>query len=346
MMSPRACLAALLAAAAAALPGTAAPRGPASGVEILKPVAALPAHIAGSFQELTSCQQTGDGDYFIFDRRSHSVYTASPGLESARKLIEIGTEPGRLLDPTAFDLGPDGTFVVADAPHGRPRVQRFLASGSTLNGFFLPGRAVPRIVLRTLVMNGIGAIEYTGRSLFVSQPEGGALVAQYGLDGTPLRQFGELRLTGHEADREVHLALNAGLVVNVPDGGVYFVFQAGVPVLRRYDADFRLVFERHIEGIELDGFIQALPDTWPRKKGSPGGELPLVLPSVLAAGLDAAGRLWVSLTAGVTYVYDAEGVRQRAVQFRAAGALSPTGLFFTHDRRVLVTPGCYAFPAR
>lgn len=347
MMSRRTWLAALLAAAAAAMPRAAgSPAAPASGVEVLKPVAALPAHIAGSFQELTSCQQAADGDYFIFDRRSHSVYTASSGLESARKLIEIGTEPGRVLDPTAFDLAPDGTFVVADAPHGQPRVQRFLTSGSTLNGFFLPGRAVPRIVLRTLVLNGIGAIEYTGRSLFVSQPEGGALIAEYGLDGTPVRQFGELRRTGHEADRDLHLALNAGLVVSVPDGGVYFVFQAGVPVFRRYDAAGRLVFERHIEGPELDGFIQALPESWPRKKGSPGGELPLVLPSVLAAGLDAAGRLWVSMTAGVTYVHDADGMRQRAVQFRAAGTLSPTGLFFTRDRRVLVTPGCYAFPAR
>jgi len=46
-----------------------------------------------------------------------------------------------------------------------------------------------------------------------------------------------------------------------------------------------------------------------------------------------------------TYVYDGSGDKQRTLQFRAAGIMSPRSLFFTADRRVLVTPGCYAFPA-
>jgi hypothetical protein len=31
------------------------------------------------------------------------------------------------------------------------------------------------------------------------------------------------------------------------------------------------------------------------------------------------------------------------VQFRAAGMLEPTSLFFAHSGRLLVTPGCYEF---
>ena len=87
-----------------------------------------------------------------------------------------------MLDPTAFDLAPDGTFVVADAPGGNPRVQIFLASGSTLRGFRLPGRPVARVTLRNLALNGLAAIEYTGRSIFISQPENGAVITQ----STPL----------------------------------------------------------------------------------------------------------------------------------------------------------------
>ena len=34
-----------------------------------------------------------------------------------------------------------------------------------------------------------------------------------------------------------------------------------------------------------------------------------------------------------------------ARQFRAAGIVAPTNFFFTRDRRVLVSPGCYAFEA-
>ena len=316
----------------------------AERIATLSPVSALPAHIAGSFEELTSCQQAPDGEYFIFDRRAHSVYVAPPGLDAARKLIEIGAEKGRVLDPTAFDLAPDGTFLVADAPGGVPRVQIFLASGSTLRGFRLPGRPVARVTLRSLVLNGLAAIEYTGRSIFISQPENGAVITEYAVDGQPRRSFGNLRRTGHENDVEVHLALNAGLVVTNPAGGFYFIFLSGVPQFRRYDEDGRLVFERHVEDLELDRFVQALPTTWKRQK-TEDGEIPLVLPSVLAAAADRRGNLWISTAVGVTLVYDGNGEKRRAVRFRAAsGTLAPTAMSFTAAGQLLVAPGCFAFP--
>ena len=332
-------VAAILAAAGVA-PG--AREAPA--LESLRPVAALPAHVAGAFEEITSCQQSRDGQYFVFDRRAHSVFTIPPGMDAARKLIEVGMEPGRLLSPTAFDLaGDDDTFIVADAPHGVPRIQRFLTTGSGLGGFSLPGRAVPRISLRSLVLSGIGSLEYDGRSVFVSQPEGGALVTEYSTDGRAIRSFGVLRATGHESSPEVHVALNTGIVVANPAGGFYFVFLAGVPQYRKYDASGVLLFERHVEGPELDRFVQSLPTTWKRQK-TEAGEIPLVLPSVFAAAADKQGHLWISTAAGVTIVYDSSGEKRRVVQFRAAGMVSPTGMSFTSEGRLLVTPGCYAFP--
>ena len=320
-----------------------AQRPAAERIATLSPVAALPAHIAGSFQDLTSCQQSASGEYFIFDRRAHSVYVATPHLDAARKLIEIGAEPGRVLDPSAFDLAPDGTFLVADAPAGNPRVQIFVSSGSTLRGFRLPGRSVPRIALRNLVLNGLAAIEYTGQSIFISQPDNGALITEYSVDGQPRRSFGALRATGQETDRNVHLAMNSGLVIPNPAGGFYFVFLAGVPQFRKYGADGGIVFDRHIEDVELDGFVQTLPTTWKRQKLD-DGEIPLVLPSVLAAAADQRGHLWISTVAGVTLVYDGNGDKLRVVRFRATGVISPTAMSFTSDDRLLVAPGCYAFP--
>jgi hypothetical protein len=311
-------------------------------VENLTAVAALPAHIAGSFQQLTSCQQTAGGDYFIFDRRSHAVFVAPAGFESARKLITIGAEPGRLLDPSAFDLAADGTFIVADAPGGQPRVQVFLSSGSTVSGFRIPGRALPRITYGNLVLGGLAAVEYTGRSIFLSQPELGALVAEYALDGRPLRTFGDLRKTGHEHDPGVHLAMNSGVVIANPTGGFYFVFLAGVPQFRKYDASGRLLFDRHIEGPELDELVQALPTTWARRRLE-DGELPIVMPLVRAAAADAAGNLWIATAAEITYVYDPSGEKRRAVRFRGAGPLAPTAMSFTPKGQLLVAPGCYVF---
>jgi hypothetical protein len=325
--------------------GAAAPGGAPSAVETLKSTGALPAHVAGRFEEIGACQRAASGDYFIFDRRAHTVFTVPSSMEGApREIVGVGVEPGRVLRPSAFDLAPDRTFVVADAPYGTQRVQIFFETGSRLGGFTLPGSSGPSVTLDGVVVNGVGSLQYTGKSVFVSRPEAGALIAEYATDGRLLRSFGDLRVTGQETDREVHVALNTGRVVVNPLGGFYYVFLAGAPQFRKYDAEGRLVFERHLQGPELDEYARTRPAVWPKRSGS--REIPLVLPIVRAAEADASGNLWISLTVPFTYVYDASGERRRTVQFVGAGPLSPTSLSFDGGGRLLVTPGCYVFDVK
>lgn len=312
--------------------------------ETLRPVGALPAHVCGRFEDPTGFQQSPDGDYFVFDRRSHTVFAYKPGADAPRKVIQIGAETGRVIQPSAFDFAPDNTFVVADAPGRRERIQIFSAAGSSLGGFSLNARAVERITIGDFVLNGVGSLEYTGSSILIGQPETGALVTEYGLDGTTKRTFGDLRQTGQEAHPELHAALNTAVPVVNPAGGFYVVFLTGVPMFRKYDTAGALVFERHIEGIEIDRHLRTLPTTWGARRPK-AGETPIVAPSVRTAALDPAGNLWISLAVPYTYVYDPAGDKRRVVQFRAAGLLAPSSLFFTKDHRVLVTPGCYAFAA-
>jgi DNA-binding beta-propeller fold protein YncE len=302
--------------------------------------------VAGAFREAVDFEQAADGRYYVFDRRGHTVHVVGPG-DLARPVVRIGLEEGRILQPAAFDLDPDGTFVVADAPGGRERVQIFSAEGSRINGFLLPGRAAVRVRLGPLVLNGVGSIQYTGRSVLLNQPESGALVTEYSFAGTPLRSFGALRRTGHEADRDVHLALNVGLPLVNPRGGFYFVFLTGVPLVRAFDAQGALRFERHIEGRELDDLVAGLPSVWPRRRGE-DGELPLVTPSLRTAAVDRDGNLWVALVPPYVYVYDAEGEKRRTLQLRApTGVIAPTSLSFSPKTgRLLVTPGCYEFEVR
>lgn len=158
-----------------------------------------------------------------------------------------------------------------------------------------------------------------------------------------VRHIGTLRPTGQERDRPLHLALNAGIPLSDPTGGFYFVFQTGRPMFRRYDASGTLLFERHVEGSELDGQIQALPLEWTSRAPE---VLPFVPPLIRTAAVDAGGRLWISLVVPYTYVHDGRGDKTRTVQFRAAGIVSPTTLFFAPRDRVLVTPGCYEFRIR
>jgi len=319
------------------------PQRPSPGaVEILKSVDALAPHVVGLFRDPIGFKQTANGDYYVFDRRGHTVYAVDPSGEKAQKLVQIGAEEGRLIEPSAFDVAVNGSFAVADAPNNRERVQIFDAAGVRTGGFILPGRGVSRVVLGSLALNGVGTLAFDGRRLLMSHVESGWLMHEYALDGTPVRSIGQLRKTGHESDRELHLALNSGIPIADPAGGHFFVFMAGAPAFRKYDDKGQLLYERVIQGREIDPLVAAIPDRWPRRSGT---EQPLVAPLIRTASVDRSGRLWVSFTIPFTYVYDAFGEKIRTVQFRGAGLISPTSLWFNARGRVLVTPGCYEFNA-
>ena len=311
-------------------------------VESIRATGSLRLDVVGLFREPMACQQAPTGDHYVFDRRGHTVYRVPPAWPAA-PIVQIGPEQGRILGASAFQLASDGRFVVADAPRGLERVQIFEADGTRIGGFRLPGRAEPRLRLGNLVLSGISTLQFTGQSIFMSQPDLGGVVSQFSFGGHPLRTFGLLRPTGHEDNRHVHLALNSGIPLVMPDGSFYFVFQAGVPLFRKYDARGNLVFERHIEGAELDPIIAALPTSWPTRDNQGHPELPVIRPTVRAAAVDSDGHLWVALTAQVLYVYDATGEKVRTVRLRAAGALHPASLSFSNHNTLLVTPGCYEF---
>ena len=294
-------------------------------VEVVRSSGGLPAEVAGQFRSPSAFQQGPDGSYYVFDRQTQTVYLVSISGQVS-PIVEIGPEQGRIIGANAFDVGPDGRFVVADAPDGRERVQVFGADGSRLGGFTLPGRAAPRITLGSLTLSGVGSLHFTGRSIVMSQPELGGLVTQFSLDGHPFHTFGVFRATGHEDDRDVHLALNSGFPLSTSQGDFYFVFQAGSPLFRKFDARGQLRFERHIEGRELDGVIATLPNAWPTRQDDRGRELPVIPPTVRAAAVDRNDNLWVVLTVPVVYVYDSDGEKIRTLRLHAAGAIHRTSL--------------------
>lgn len=325
----------------------AAPDAPVSPgrVDTLRSVSALPVEIVGEFREPLGFERVASGQELVFDRRGHAVYAVTSGRTGSRKLVAIGGEDGRVIEPTAFDAEPGGTFVVADAPNGRERVQIFTLDGRRAGGFTLPGRATPRVTLGSLSLSGVGTLQYTGRSVLISQPETGGLMTEYGLAGTPVRTIGGLRATGHEPDRELHLALNAGIPLKDADGGYWFVFLAGQPAFSRFSADGALLFHRVIQGRELDPVVASLPVAWPRR-AIDGTEVPLVSPTIRTAALAPSGELWISFVVPYTYVFDALGEKIRTVQFVAAGLVAPNSMTFPSASRLLVTPGCFEFSTR
>ena len=134
-------------------------------VETLRAVASLPPHIVGSYDEAINFQQDESGTYFVFDRRGHTVHTVDAQKTTTRKILEIGQEDGRVIQPTGFDVTADGRFVVADVPRGQQRVQTFDRTGKLLSGFFLPGAPAARVIVGNMMLNGASSVQHTGSTL-------------------------------------------------------------------------------------------------------------------------------------------------------------------------------------
>ncbi len=272
------------------------------------------------------------------------MYAVDRDKREVRRVIQIGFEEGRLLGPAVLSLAGEDAFAVADGPPGAERIQYFSLDGTLLGGFYLDRPNRTASVRGPFAASATNSMQFTGRSFLVARPELGAPFSEYDLRGGVIRHIGNLRQTGLEDDPQVHDALNRGLPLVDPTGGFYFVFHSGRPLFRKYDQEGTLLFERHIEGPELDQAIGTLPTTW-RARETGTGRQPLVEPLVRTAAVDASGRLWVALVEPVTYVYGRDGEKIRTVEFTAAGVIAPSSLFFTPSGRLLVTPGCYEFDA-
>jgi hypothetical protein len=71
---------------------------PAPGrVETLHSVSALAPEIAGRFREALDFQQIPSGQYFVFDRRGHSVHGVDAAGQSSWRLVAIVAAASRCL---------------------------------------------------------------------------------------------------------------------------------------------------------------------------------------------------------------------------------------------------------
>jgi hypothetical protein len=323
-----------------------ATRATTPAVEVLTPAGSLPPGLVGQMREPAAFVETTDGRFVIFDRRAQQIYSVDAAKTRLTRLVDIGASDGEILRPAAFAYNANRTFTVIDQPGDYERVQTFYDDGTPLSRFqrWPVQSGATRVSVGAATFRGLGAVAPLGRNVLTSGIEPGALMSEVDSDGHVVRHIGQPRPTGHETDPLLHQALNAGLPVVSTDGSIYFVFVTGTPMFRKYSSHGDLMFERHIEGPELDATLQALPTSWPtRRIGTL--EFPAVASTVTTAAIDPKGALWISLAEPFTYVYDEGGNKTRTVQFRGSGLMTPTSFFFAPGGRLLVTPGCYEFSA-
>ena len=117
-----------LALTTAVLGDQAAVRVSPGTVEILKAIDSLAPHVVGLFRDPIGFKQTANGDYYVFDRRGHTVFRVDRSGDVAKKLVQIGAEEGRLhprpRDEDVFEGVPGGPGLLGEAEardDSRPR---------------------------------------------------------------------------------------------------------------------------------------------------------------------------------------------------------------------------------
>src|SRR5690349_3765964 len=115
-------------------------------VEVLHPSDGIPGHLMSTFHEATSFVETTDGTALVLDAGTHTVFAIDKARTTAKAIVTIGPENGRLLVPRSLSLSRDDLMAVADAPSNVDRIQYFSPAGTRVGGFYLPDRlAGPRM---------------------------------------------------------------------------------------------------------------------------------------------------------------------------------------------------------
>ena len=214
-------------------------------------------------------------------------------------------------------------------------------------GFFLPGRGASRVVLGSLSLNGVGTLSFNGR-IAADEPSRNGMAD----DGVRLDGYADAIDRAAAEDRPRSRSRSASRAeLGHPDRrSETAVFSScswpAQPAFRKYDDKGALIYERIVQGREIDPLVAAIPDRWPRRSA---GELPLVAPMVRTAAVDRSGRLWISFVIPFSYVYDAGGekIQDRPVPRRrescrrpASGSTKRAG-FWSHQGVMNSTPGCH-----
>lgn len=278
------------------------------------------------------------GLYVVSDRTRNSLLVINDRSEIQKEIAGIGSAPGRLFRPGYLDVASDGIIYVQDG--GNERIQSFDLEGRYLGGF------------ATTPFMGFAA--GAGGEVFLGQPEKGRLVTVYSRDGKVLRSFGSLKKFSEvygsgsaDDDEKWRNAINRVKISVEPDGSVLVSFMMA-PLIQKYTREGVLVFERRLEGPEVDRLTQSALTT------EGGGNLTMSMDGfpehvmALEAVSLPGDEIDVALTDGSVYVADAEGRKVDVLHPHASNRFTPemVGLSPAGEMVVvgLTARDCYALP--
>lgn len=235
------------------------------------------------------------GKYLLTDVKRNRVLIVKDNMEVEREFGMIGSGPGRLLHPGYIDVARDGTIYVNDG--GNERIVKFTSAGDYLGEF--------------QVTTYEGLAVGTENEIFLGQPQDDRLVTVYSSSGKKLRSFGQLKKFSEiygaafaDNDALYKTALNQVRLSTDKDGNLYVSFML-IPLIQKYSPQGKLLFERKLEGPEIDRLMENIQKRKYITGNRDGAEGRIIaLDPVIEP---ATGNILVPLVDGSIYVADRDG---------------------------------------
>jgi hypothetical protein len=249
------------------------------------------------------------GKYILSDFKGHRILVVGDNMQVEKEFGRIGSGPGRLFHPGSLDVAGDGTIYVQDG--GNERIVKFTSDGHHLGDLPLSDFA--------------GFAVGPRNELYLGQPEEGHLITVYSSSGKKLRSLGQLKKFSEiygpefaEKDLPYKTAFNRVRLSTDADGNIYVSFML-TPLLQKYSPAGELLFERRLEGPEIDRLMAAIQKQKYIGTMSDGADARIVaLDPVIEP---SSGNILVPLVDGSIYLADRDGKR---LNFLRPQAMQPT----------------------
>ncbi|GEM_PF-2090241 len=182
-----------------------------------------------------------EGNYYVLDQNNHRICVFDPSEKFRFQIGRLGQGPEDLNHPTGFVIGRDGRLYVRDADN--LRIQIFDQQGHRVAGFQSP------LKTPSMAVNSHGEI-------FLNHPTKGHLISVYSSEGELRRQFGDLismsRAYPGYSDDEKYRRLLSRVMMDMDEEDNLYVAYLFAPIIQKYDASGKLVWEQRLEGPFID----------------------------------------------------------------------------------------------
>lgn len=256
-----------------------------------------------------------DEGFMVLDRDNHRLLSLDREGRVLKQIARIGQGKDELYFPTDYAVGADGRFYVATG-HVPFEVKIFDANDRNQGGFEQGDTPELAKFARSWTI----AVGREG-TIFLSQPRNRHLVTVYDSRGKEIRGIGE-KIAPAEVypdacktqerckDRRYHVTLNRVSLATGADGDLYVAFD-NAPIVRRYDAEGRLIFETRLRGGHVETIHQqqwSSPGEWSYYSYNVDGVQVLTIINGLSVD-EASGRIYCLVGSQAIYVLSRDGTQ-------------------------------------